>query len=143
MVVPVPGAPIEPDTAVPEVAPACPTLPTGAIVVSFEDKAEAAPCAVTPTVSDLLRDLPDTPEATPSSGAGHVEGASTLEGWWMIPFKSLRSDAIIDERPMARVTDDLVRSRPDTSFHSNAPLTWVSTKSDPYFILDDVDKRDV
>jgi hypothetical protein len=115
--------------------------PAGAIVVSSKDEAEATPRAATPTVSDLLCDIPNTPKVAPSSGAGHAEGASTSEGWWKIPFGPLRSDVIIVEPPIVGVIGDLVRSRPDTSFHSKAPLVWVSTEGDPYFILDDVDER--
>jgi hypothetical protein len=36
-------------------------------------------------VSDLMRDIPDTPKAVSSLGARHVEEADTSEGWWNIP----------------------------------------------------------
>jgi hypothetical protein len=73
----------------------------------------------------------------------HEEEAGTSEGWWKIPFVLLRNDAIIVKPPIAGVLGDLICSRSATSFHSKVPLAWVSTKGDLYFILDDVDERDV
>lgn len=77
MVVPEPGVPVEPDMAAAEAAPVRPSSPVEAIVVSSKVEAEAAPRAVTPMVSDLLCDIPNTPDVAPSSGAGHVEEASS------------------------------------------------------------------
>jgi hypothetical protein len=59
------GAPVEPDTAAAKVAPMRPASLVEAIVVSSKVEAEATPRAATPMVSDLLRDVPDTPYATP------------------------------------------------------------------------------
>jgi hypothetical protein len=54
--------------------------PMEAITVSSREKAgDTAPSAASPTVSDLLRTIPDTPEAMPSSGAGVAEEASPSE----------------------------------------------------------------
>jgi hypothetical protein len=97
---------------------------------------------VSPTVSDLLRAIPDTHQVASSSGAGHAEGASTSEELWRIPLGSLRGDAIIVEPPIVGVTGDLVRSRLNTSFRARAPMAWMTTEGDPYFILDDVEERD-
>jgi hypothetical protein len=140
--VPVPGAPVELNIAATEVAPTRPVSPTRAIVISSEDEAKAAPCATTPIVSDLLRAMPDTPEIAPSSRTGHAEGASTSEGPWKIPFRPLLSDLIIVEPPIAGVTVHLVCSGLNTSFQSKAPLAWVSTEGDPYFILNDFNEWD-
>jgi hypothetical protein len=54
---PSPGPPVQP-----EVAPACPTLTARAIVISSEDEAEATPHVASPTISDLLRAILDTPK---------------------------------------------------------------------------------
>jgi hypothetical protein len=54
---PSPGPPVQP-----EVAPARPTLTVGAIVISSEDEAEATPHVASPTISDLLRAILDTPK---------------------------------------------------------------------------------
>jgi hypothetical protein len=76
VVQPAPGASVEPDTVATEVVPARPTSPTEAITVSSGEETEAgdtATGAASPTVSDLLRAISDTPEAALSSGAGVVE----------------------------------------------------------------------
>jgi hypothetical protein len=38
-------------------------------------------------------------------------------------------------------TGDLIHSGLDTSFRARAPLAWMSTEGDPYFILDDIEER--
>lgn len=56
MAVPAPGAPVGPDTAVGEVAPARPVSPAEATVVSSEDEAEAGIATArvaSPMVSNL------------------------------------------------------------------------------------------
>jgi hypothetical protein len=83
--VPIPGASVEPDTAVAEVAPASPALPTRAIFVSSEDEAEAAPCVALPTVSNLLRAIPDTPKVAPNMGRGMPRGPTPRMSYGRYP----------------------------------------------------------
>jgi hypothetical protein len=134
--------PVEPDTAVAEVAPARPASLVEAIVVSSEDEAEAAPHVASPTVSDLLRAILDTPEVTPSSGAGCAEGASSSRSPWRIVYGPLLGDETIIEPPIIGVSGDLVRSGPDPTLWGGSPLAWTSTEGDPYFVLDDVEERE-
>jgi hypothetical protein len=100
VVVLAPGAPVEPGTAVAEVAPRRPASPVEAIVVTSEDEAEAGTAASrtsSPIVSDLLRAIPDTPEVAPSSGAGHAKEASSLLPPERIVGESLLGDKLIIE----------------------------------------------
>jgi hypothetical protein len=63
----------EPNTTAAKVVPMRPTPPTEAITVSSKEETEASdtmPIVVSPTVSDLLRAIPDTPKVVSSSGRG-------------------------------------------------------------------------
>ncbi|KAL5654549.1 hypothetical protein ACJX0J_033868, partial [Zea mays] len=69
-----------------------------------------------PMVSDLLRAIPDTLEVVPSSGAGvAVEGDS----------------------------GDLVRDASGPWIWGGLTLTWMSTKGDTYFILDNTKEQEM
>lgn len=122
MDVPEPGVPIEPDMAAAEAAPVRPSSPVEAIVVSSKVEVEAAPHAVTPTVSDLLCDIPDTPDVVPSSGAGHVEEASSSVPPGRIVDRVLLDDETIIEPPVIGASDNLVLSRPNPSMWGGP--TW-------------------
>lgn len=86
---------------------------------------------------------PRHPEVAPSSRAGHTEGASTSEEPWRVVYGSLHGDETIIEPPIMGSTGYLIRSGPDTLFQARPPLAWMSTEGDPYFILDDVEQRDI
>jgi hypothetical protein len=108
--VPALGAPIEPDTAAVEVAPARPASPTEAIVVSFEDEACIAASHVeSPMVSDLLRTIVDTPEVALSSGTGRAEEASSSVPPGRIVSGNLLGDVMIIEPLIIGDSGDLVR----------------------------------
>jgi hypothetical protein len=73
------GPPAEPDTIATEVVPARPAPLMVAIPVSSGEEAEAGDTAqgvASPTFSDLLCAIPDTPEAAPRSGVGDRGGRS-------------------------------------------------------------------
>ena len=80
MAVPAPGVPVEPDTAAAEVDSARPASPAEAIVVSSEDEAEATPHVASPTISDLLRAILDTPENLRQAWGGTRRGGQHLGG---------------------------------------------------------------
>jgi hypothetical protein len=122
MAVPKPRVSVEPDMAAAEAAPVRPSSPAEAIVVSSKVEAEAAPRAVTPTVSDLLCDIPDTPDVAPSSGAGRVKEASSSVPPGRIVGRVLLDDETIIEPPVIGASGDLVLSRPDPSMWGGP--TW-------------------
>jgi hypothetical protein len=142
VVVPAPGAPVEPDTTADKVAPVWPASPTESIVVFSEDEAEAAPCAATPTVFNLRHDIPDTPDAAPSSEAERAEEASSLVPPRRIVDGILLGDEMIIEPPIIGANGDLVRFRPETSMWGGSSLAWTSIEGDLYFVLDDVEERE-
>lgn len=74
---------------------------------------------------------------------GHAEGANTSEEPWRIVYGPLRGDETIIEPPIMGSTGDLVCSGLDSSSRGRAPLAWMSTDGDPYFILNDVEERDM
>jgi hypothetical protein len=133
-------APVEPDMAAAEAAPVRPASPAEAIVVSLEDAAEAAPRAMTPTISDLLCDVLDTPDAMLSSRVGDAEEASSSVPPGRIVGGILLGDETIIEPPIIGASGDLVRSVPNPSMWGGPPLAWTSTEGDPYFILDDIEE---
>jgi hypothetical protein len=116
-----------------EVAPVRPASPVEAIIVSFEDEAKAgiaAPRVASPTVSDLLRAIPDTSKVAPSSRAVHAEEASSLGPPWRIFGGTVLSDETIIEPSNIGACSDLVRSRPDPLIWGGPPLAWTSTEGD-------------
>jgi hypothetical protein len=142
--VPTPGVPVEPDTAVAEVASVRPVSPVEAIVVSSKDEAEAdnaAPRIASPMVSDLLRAIPDTPEVASSSGAGCAEEASSTVPPERIVSGTLLGDETIIKPPISGASSDLVHSGPNPSIWGGPPLAWTSTEGDPYFVLDNIEER--
>jgi hypothetical protein len=142
---PAPRAPVEPGTTAAEVAPARPASLAEAIIISSEDEVEAGNTAsrvASPTVSDLLLVIPDTPKVTPISGAGHAEEASTSVMPKRIVGESLLGDEIIIEPRLSGGSGDLVRAAPDSSVWGGPTLAWTSTKGDPYFVLDDHEERE-
>jgi hypothetical protein len=123
----------------------CPVSPVEAIIVSSEDEAEAgnaAPRVASPTVSDLLRAIPDTPEVASSSGAGRAEEASSTVPPERIVSGTLLGDKTIIKPPISGASSDLVHSRLDPSIWGGSPLAWTSSEGNPYFVLDDVEERE-
>jgi hypothetical protein len=94
---------------------------------------EAAPTATSPMVSDLLRAIPDTPDATWSSGVTEEVGPSER------PRESF--EEYIIQPPISGGGGDLVRTTPDLSVWGGLTLTWMSTEDNPYFILDDTEEQ--
>lgn len=77
------------------------------LVISTEEAAGVADATSTmasPTVSDLLRGIPDTPDATQSPEAANFEGAQSLEATWGI------SRGAYHPTPIIGVGGDLVRA---------------------------------
>jgi hypothetical protein len=140
---PAPGAPVEPGTATPEVVPMRPASPMEAITVSFRDEAEAgdvAPGAASPTVSDLLRAIPDTPEVAPNSGTWRAEEAGPSDTPGTVLGVGLLGNEIIIEPPLSGGSGDLIRTALDPSIWGGPTVAWMSTKGDPYFMLDDLEE---
>jgi hypothetical protein len=101
VVVPTIGAPVEPNAAAAEVVPARPASLMEAITVTSGDEAEASeatPGEASPTVSGLLRAIPDITEVALSSGTWRAEEAGPSE-----PPEGLLGDEIIIEPPRVGV----------------------------------------
>jgi hypothetical protein len=89
-------------------------------------------------VSDLLRAIPDTPEVTLISGTWSTEeaGPSDIPG-------GLLGDEIIIEPPLLGGSDDLVRAAPDPLIWGGPTLAWMSTGAGAYFVLNDLNEREL
>jgi hypothetical protein len=143
---PAPGAPVEPDTIAAEVAPARPASPVEAIIVSSKDEVEVvnvASGAVSSTVSKLLRTIPDTPKVASSSGPWRGEEAGSSEPPRIALGGGLLGDEIVIESPLSRGSGDLVHTTPDPSIWGGPTLAWMYTEGGPYFILDDLEEREL
>jgi hypothetical protein len=116
------------------------TVPAPGVPIELDTAAEAVPRVASPTVSDLLRAIP---EVASSSGAGPAEGASTSEEPWRIVYGPLLADETIIKSPITGVFGDLVRSGPDSSLQEGPPLAWMSTKGNSYFILGDAEEQEI
>jgi hypothetical protein len=127
-----------PDATVAEAVVVGPAPLTEAIPVSsMEDTGarDAAPTVASSTISDLLRAIPDTLDATWACGAGVVEEVGPLER----PRKPVEEYIILP--PIVGVGGDLVRARPDFSTWGGPTLTWMATDGDPYFVLDNTKRE--
>jgi hypothetical protein len=134
------GVLAEPSTVAIEVVPTRPAPPMEAIPVSSRDKAEASDTTsgvASPIVSDLLRTVLDTPEATSSSGTGVTEEVDPSE-----PLKGSFKVYII-QPPLLGGSGDLVRVALDPLLWGGPTLMWMSTEGNSYFVLDDAEERDM
>lgn len=102
------------------------------------DAGNAAPCVVWPTVTDLLRVIHDTPEVAPSSGVWRAEEAGSTE-----PPRMVLGDEIVNEPPLSGGSGDLVCAAQDPSIWGGPTLAWMSTEGGTYFILDDLEEREL
>jgi hypothetical protein len=117
-----------------------------AITVFSRDEAEAgdaASGAASPTVSDLLCAIPDTPEVAPSLGTWRAEEAGPSDTPEMVLGGGLLGDEIIIEPFLSGGSGDLIHAAPDPSIWGGPTVVWMSTEGGPYFILDDLKEREL
>lgn len=99
--------------------------------------ADAPSAMASPTVTDLLRAISDTPETTRSPEASNVEEVD--------PSRRPRvsTEEHIIPPAIAKVASDLIHAGLDLSMWGGLTLTWMASEGNPYFVLNDAKEKQI